>query len=45
MNYFDSARFINVLPQRLIEDQKAGEIGDLLKYASGITPGDGVQCH
>ncbi len=42
MNYFDSARFINVLPQRLIEDQKAGEIGDLLKYASGITPGDGV---
>ncbi|MES2826230.1 MAG: TonB-dependent receptor [Pseudomonadota bacterium] len=41
-SYFDSSRFLNVLPQELIQDQKATELGDLLKYASGVTPGDGV---
>jgi iron complex outermembrane recepter protein len=31
-----------VLPQTLIQDQQPADLGDLLKYASGITPGDGV---
>lgn len=39
--YFDSARFLNVLPHTLIEDQQALEIGEVTKYASSITPSDG----
>lgn len=40
--YFDSSRFINILPKQLLEDQQPSELGGLLKYASGITPGDGL---
>lgn len=40
--YFDSSRFINILPQQLFEDQQPVELGELLKYASGITPADGL---
>src|SRR5690606_16406737 len=40
--YFDSSRFINTLPDVLIEDLHPKEIGELLKYASGITPGEGL---
>lgn len=40
--YFDSSRFINILPQQLLEDQPPRELADVLKYASGITPGDGL---
>lgn len=40
--YFDSSRFINILPQQLFKDQRPGELIDVLKYASGITPGDGL---
>ncbi|MES2672930.1 MAG: TonB-dependent receptor [Pseudomonadota bacterium] len=42
LNYFDSSRFINAIPQTLIKDQQPADLGDLLKYASGITPGDGI---
>jgi iron complex outermembrane recepter protein len=42
VNYFDSSRFLNVLPQNLIQDQKPTDLNDLLKYASSITPGDGI---
>lgn len=40
--YFDSSRFISILPKQLLDDQQPSELGDLLKYASGITPGDGL---
>ncbi len=40
--YFDSSRFINILPQQLFKDQRPGELLDILKYASGVTPGDGL---
>lgn len=39
--YFDSARFLNVLPRELISDQQPTDLADLLKHVSGITPGDG----
>lgn len=41
MSYFDSSRFLNVLPRELIDDQQAIDLADFVKYASGITPGDG----
>jgi iron complex outermembrane recepter protein len=40
--YFDSSRFINFLPQQLIQDVQPKELSELLKYASGITLGDGL---
>ncbi|PUA30236.1 MAG: hypothetical protein B0W54_06910 [Cellvibrio sp. 79] len=40
--YFDSARFINILPQQLFLDQRPMEMADLLKYSSGVTPADGM---
>lgn len=40
--YFDSSRFINSLPRQLLEDQPPRDLADVLKYASGITPGDGL---
>ncbi|WP_045855633.1 TonB-dependent siderophore receptor [Teredinibacter purpureus] len=40
--YFDSSRFFNVLPQTLIEDIQATSLDDILKYASGVLPGDGL---
>mgnify|MGYP000040040879 CR=1 FL=1 len=40
--YFDSARFINVLPSSLINDQQAEELAEIVKFASSVTPGDGV---
>lgn len=42
MSYFDSSRFLNVIPRSLIEDQRPAALGDVLKFASGITPGDGA---
>jgi iron complex outermembrane recepter protein len=39
---FNSSRFLNIIPNELIEDQQPAELGDVLKYASGITPGDGI---
>ncbi len=42
MSYFDSSRFINVIPETLIRDQESTDLGDVLKYASSITPGDGI---
>jgi TonB-dependent siderophore receptor len=41
MSYYDSSRFLNVLPSELIDDQQAIDLADFVKYASGITPGDG----
>lgn len=40
--YFDSSRFLNVIPQQLIRDQQATDLAQVLKFASGITPGDGL---
>lgn len=40
--YFDSSRFINTIPAQLLQDQQPKELMDVLKYASGITPGDGM---
>lgn len=40
--YFDSARFINILPQQLFADQRPMQMADLLKYSSGVTPADGM---
>ncbi|HEY8939244.1 MAG TPA: TonB-dependent receptor [Cellvibrio sp.] len=40
--YFDSSRFINIVPQQLFVDQRPMELADLLKYSSGITPADGM---
>lgn len=42
ISYFDSSRFLNVVPRSLIEDQQSREIGDALKFVSSVTPGDGV---
>lgn len=42
MSYFDSARFLNVIPRTLIEDQQANDMFDAIKYASGITSSDGL---
>jgi iron complex outermembrane recepter protein len=42
INYYDPSRFLNVLPQSLIQDQHPTDLNDLLKYASSITPGDGI---
>lgn len=42
ISYFDSSRFLNVLPQTLIQDQQPRDIPDLLKYASSVTFGDGL---
>jgi TonB-dependent siderophore receptor len=39
---YDASRFLNVIPQSLIQDQQASDLNDVLKYASGITPGDGL---
>lgn len=40
--YFDSSRFLNVIPQSLIRDQQPQSLEDVLKFASAITPGDGI---
>lgn len=40
--YFDSARVLNVIPQSLIQDQQAADLGDVLKFSSAITAGDGL---
>lgn len=40
--YFDSVRFANVLPQQLIADQQTDDFAEVLKYASGVMPGDGL---
>ncbi|MFT7561277.1 MAG: iron complex outermembrane receptor protein [Flavobacteriales bacterium] len=40
--YFDSSRFLNTIPQTLIRDRQPKELSEVLEYASGITPGDGV---
>lgn len=40
--YFDSARFLSILPQNLIQDQQPEDLADLLKYASGVSSGDGL---
>ncbi|HMY39182.1 MAG TPA: TonB-dependent receptor, partial [Marinagarivorans sp.] len=42
VNYFDSVRFTNVLPQQLISDQKPEDLADVLKFASGVMPADGL---
>ncbi|WNO10806.1 TonB-dependent receptor [Teredinibacter sp. KSP-S5-2] len=42
VSYFDSSRFLNTIPAELFEDQQARELADVLKFASGITPGDGI---
>jgi iron complex outermembrane recepter protein len=42
VSYFDSARFLNVIPRTLIEDQQANDMFDAIKYASGITSSDGL---
>lgn len=42
MSYYDPSRFLNVIPQSLIQDQQATDLNDVLKFASGITPGDGL---
>lgn len=42
MSYYDPSRFLNVIPQSLIQDQQPTDLNDVLKFASGITPGDGV---
>ncbi len=39
---FSSARFINSLPNTLVNDQVPDELTDLLKLSSGITPSDGL---
>ena len=39
---FSSARFINTLPSTLIRDQQPSEMSDLLQFASGVTPGNGL---
>lgn len=39
---YDSSRFHTVLPRELVEDQLPLDLADLLKYGSGITPGDGL---
>jgi iron complex outermembrane receptor protein len=40
--YFDSSRFINTLPDVLIDDLHPKEMGELLKYASSVTLGHGL---
>ena len=40
--YYEPSRTLNVIPQSLIQDQQATDLNDVLKYASGITPGDGL---
>lgn len=40
--YFDSSRFLNVIPQTLVADAHPREIADVLTLASSITPGDGL---
>ena len=40
--YFDSSRFINTIPSQLLRDQQPQQLMDAIKYASGITPGDGL---
>ena len=40
--YFDSSRFINVLPEKLLVDVQPQDVAQVLKYASGVTPGDGL---
>ncbi|MBU2987318.1 TonB-dependent receptor [Saccharophagus degradans] len=40
--YFDSSRFLNVIPQSLIRDQQPQSLEYVLKFASAITPGDGI---
>lgn len=41
VSYFDSSRFLNILPQQLLEDQQPQDLADLLKYASGVSSSDG----
>ena len=40
--YYEPSRTLNLIPQSLIQDQQATDLNDVLKYASGITPGDGL---
>ena len=42
MSYFDSSRFLNVIPRTLIEDQQSNDMFDAIKYASGISSSDGL---
>lgn len=42
VNYFDSVRFANVLPQQLISDQQTEDLAEVLKFASGVMPADGL---
>ena len=42
VNYFDSVRFANVLPQQLISDQQTEDMAEVLKFASGVMPADGL---
>lgn len=42
VDYFDAVRFTNVIPEQLIADQQAEDFSEVLKYASGIMPGDGL---
>ena len=42
LSIYDTARFLSVLPQSLIEDQPPTDIMDLLRNSSSITPADGL---
>ncbi|HEY6529796.1 MAG TPA: TonB-dependent receptor [Cellvibrionaceae bacterium] len=42
VSYFDSVRFTNVVPQQLIADQQTEDFAEVLKYASGVMPADGL---
>lgn len=42
VNYFDSVRFTNVLPQQLISDQHTEDLSEVIKFASGVMPADGL---
>lgn len=39
---FDSARYLNVIPQSIYEDQSPTDLVASLRNISGITPGDGM---
>ena len=42
LSVYDTARFLSVLPQALIEDQAPTDIMELLRNSSSITPADGL---
>ncbi len=42
LSSFDTARFINVLPSGLLNDQSTETLTEILRNSSGITPGDGL---